>query len=84
MQIECRKEDSVFVIKPLQRTVDSSSASEFQQHLALAVQDGNDRIVLDTAPVSVIDRIRVGCHSFNPEVSWWRRRDCHCLHAGVG
>ena len=60
MQIECRKEDSVFVIKPLQRTVDSSFAPEFQQHLAQAVQDGNDRIVLDTVRVSVIDSSVLG------------------------
>ena len=60
MQIGCRKEDNVFVIKPLQRTVDRSSALEFQQHLTQAIQDGNDRIVLDTAEVSVIDSSALG------------------------
>ena len=60
MQIECRKEDSVFVLRSLQWTVDSSSAPEFQQHLAQAVQDGNDRIVRDTVRVSVIDTSVLG------------------------
>jgi anti-sigma B factor antagonist len=60
MQIECRKEDDVLVVKPLEETVDSNSAQDFKDHLTTIISEGNDLIVLDTEEIGFIDSSALG------------------------
>ena len=60
MQIECRKEEDVLVVKPLEETVDTNSAQEFKDHLTKVISEGNDLIVLDTAEIQFIDSSALG------------------------
>ena len=60
MKIECRKEDDVLVVKPLEETVDSNSAQDFKDHLTTIISEGNDLIVLDTEEIGFIDSSALG------------------------
>ncbi len=60
MQIQQKKVDNILIVKPLEKRIDASTATEFKGKIVDLVNSGNTKIVLDLANVDFIDSSGLG------------------------
>lgn len=60
MHIEDRKIGNALVVKPLEKRIDASSASDFKGKMIDWITGGSNRIVLDLSEVDFIDSSGLG------------------------
>lgn len=60
MQLEDKKIGNVLIVKPLEKRIDASSATDFKGKMVDWVNGGNNRIVLNLSVVDFIDSSGLG------------------------
>ena len=60
MQVQEKKVGSILIVKPLEKRIDASSATEFKGKIVDLINSGNTKIVLDLANVDFIDSSGLG------------------------
>lgn len=60
MQILDKKIGHILVVKPLEKRIDASVATDFKDQMAAWVKAGNKWIILDLAEVDFIDSLGLG------------------------
>ena len=60
MQLQQQKTADVLMVKPLEKRIDASTATEFKQKLNDWIDSGNRRIVLNLSQVDFIDSSGLG------------------------
>ncbi len=60
MQLEDKKIGNVLIVKPLEKRIDASSATDFKGKMVDWVNGGNNRIVLNLSLVDFIDSSGLG------------------------
>lgn len=60
MQLEDKKIGPILMVRPLERRIDASSASDFKGKLLDRIQEGNESIILDLSEVDFLDSSALG------------------------
>lgn len=60
MQLEDKKIEGILIVRPLEKRIDASSATDFKGKMVDWINSGNSRIVLDLSGVDFIDSSGLG------------------------
>lgn len=60
MQIQEKRVDNILIVKPLEKRIDASTATEFKGKIVDLINSGSTKIVLDLANVDFIDSSGLG------------------------